>query len=268
MQQISLAGTGFTASRVAFGTASLHHLGSRERERLIHTAVDLGITHFDTSPYYGNGIGERSLGVLGPRMTVATKVGLYPPGGAHGSRLRLLVNRAIGRVVPRISRPEVDFSVARARRSLDDSLRRMRRERVDLMLLHEPRAELIATHEWQRWLETENDRVALTGVAGELESLVPLIADGCALARIIQTRARVDGAESRALLPFGRHPHLSYGHLAGCHDAASVGDALRAAFETFPDRIVLVSTRRVERVAEIARLAGKATSKPRSRLSA
>src|SRR5262245_3058402 len=104
MHQVYLAGSSLAVSRLAFGTASLHHVGARERARLIGIAVDLGISHFDTSPYYGNGIGESALAALDRHISVATKVGLYPPGGAHGSRLRLYANRALGRILPEVTR--------------------------------------------------------------------------------------------------------------------------------------------------------------------
>ncbi|MBC8027722.1 MAG: aldo/keto reductase, partial [Steroidobacteraceae bacterium] len=81
MHTIPLPGTPVKLSRLAFGTASLHHLAStRRRADLLRTAFDHGITHFDTSPYYGDGIGERALAALGAAGTVATKVGLYPRG--------------------------------------------------------------------------------------------------------------------------------------------------------------------------------------------
>jgi len=268
MQQLYLAGSRMAVSRLAFGTASLHHVGARDRDRLIGTAVDFGISHFDTSPYYGNGIGEIGLAALDRRMTVATKVGLYPPGGAHGSRLRLYANRALGRILPQVTRPQVDFSVARARRSLDDSLRRLRRERVDLLFLHEPRQELIATQEWQKWLDSERDRVGLIGVAGELPLLLPIVADGCALARVIQTRALAKDAETQALLSYGRAPHITYGHLASCKDAAAVVDAVRSAFAAEPERVMLVSTRRPERIAELSRATQSAAGSSRPRLRA
>jgi len=265
MHQVYLAGSSLAVSRLAFGTASLHHVGARERDRLIGIAVDLGISHFDTSPYYGNGIGEIALAALDRRISVATKVGLYPPGGAHGSRLRLYANRALGRILPEVTRPLVDFSVEHARRSLDGSLRRLRRERVDILFLHEPRQELIATHEWQKWLDDERDRVGLVGIAGELSALLPLVADGCPLARVIQTRALPHGAETQALLMHGRAPHITYGHLAPCKDKAAVAAAIRGAMAVEPERVMLVSTRRPGRLAEIVRAAQLDNSRTRLR---
>src|SRR2546429_2511028 len=47
---IVLAGTTLSVSRLGLGTASLHHLlWSSERMQLLKTALDCGISHFDTA---------------------------------------------------------------------------------------------------------------------------------------------------------------------------------------------------------------------------
>jgi len=143
MQSLRVGNTEIRASRIAFGTASIHHVRrAADRHRLLLAAADIGISHFDTSPYYGFGIAERSLAVLANRCattTIATKVGLYPPGGADSTAVAMLWRKLAGVVMPGLSRPLVDFHVACARESLSGSLRRMRRERCDVLFLHEPR---------------------------------------------------------------------------------------------------------------------------------
>src|SRR2546429_8200098 len=60
---IVLAGTTLSVSRLGLGTASLHHLlWSSERMQLLKTALDCGISHFDTARMYGEGLAERELG--------------------------------------------------------------------------------------------------------------------------------------------------------------------------------------------------------------
>ena len=79
-------------------------------------ALELGVNFFDTAPAYGDGVSEEHLGetleALGARCLVATKVRL----GAEG-----LADPA-----------------AAVTRSLETSLRRLRRDRVDLLQLHDP----------------------------------------------------------------------------------------------------------------------------------
>src|ERR1700676_1137003 len=152
MRQILLDRTSLRISRFAFGTSRLLNVGShRRRVRLLAAAYDSGITHFDTAPYYGFGIAERDLKTFlagHPDATVATKVGLYPPGGADQSIFSVLFRKAAGKFYPVLSKPLVDWSVTQARKSLDGSLRRLGRERIDLYLLHEAQAHLLATDEW------------------------------------------------------------------------------------------------------------------------
>ena len=92
-----------------------------ESVRTVHRALDLGATLFDTSSNYGAGHSERVLGraLAGrrDRAVIATKFG-YPTDET--------TRQATG----------VDASPAYARRSLEDSLRRLDTDHVDLYQLH------------------------------------------------------------------------------------------------------------------------------------
>jgi D-threo-aldose 1-dehydrogenase len=140
MNQITLPGTDLRISRFSFGTAGLFNASgsARERGRLLAAAYDNGFTHFDTVPYYAFGIAERDLRpflATRPEATVATKVGLYSPGGETQSAPLVFLRKAAGRAWPALSRPVVDWSVKRARTALSASLRRLGRERIDLYLV-------------------------------------------------------------------------------------------------------------------------------------
>jgi D-threo-aldose 1-dehydrogenase len=103
----------------------------------LQAAWDAGIRAFDTAPHYGVGLSERRIGdfLAGrPRaeFIVSTKVGrrLVPATGPvdgiddfHGT--------------PELSRVR-DYSADGALRSLEDSLRRLRLDRVDIALIHDP----------------------------------------------------------------------------------------------------------------------------------
>src|SRR5262245_44485441 len=129
----TLPGTELRLSRFAFGTASLHHLTSaRSRRMLLEAAVQHGFTHFDTAPIYGFGSSERDLAPVlaaATGLTVATKVGLYPPGGGAQTRVAIVARKVLGKLYPPLSRVDVDLSVKRAEASLDASLKRLGRER-------------------------------------------------------------------------------------------------------------------------------------------
>ena len=258
MENISVAHSALVSSRIAFGTSSLHHLHSaRSREALILTALDSGITHFDTAPYYGFGVAETSLAALakrGARVTVATKVGLYPPGGADSQRL-VLARKVLGKLWPALSKPIADLSVDLARKSLVGSLRRMRRERIDLLMLHEPDLDLLATDEWQRWLDAERDKVGDVGIAGEAPQVLPFIRRGNPFGRIVQTRDSINGNEAAPIRAAGRAPQITFGHLARRDRSVPVSRTLTDALQRFPGEVLLIGTRNPDRVRELARYA-------------
>jgi D-threo-aldose 1-dehydrogenase len=105
----------------------------------LQAAWDAGIRAFDTAPHYGAGLSEQRIGdfLAGrPRadFVVSTKVGrrLVPasgPGFADG------VDEFYGS--PPLSRVR-DYSADGTRRSLADSLRRLRLDRLDIALIHDP----------------------------------------------------------------------------------------------------------------------------------
>jgi len=115
----SLGATGLQVSELGFGCGSVGGLVVRGQPRSIVAAVgravELGVNYFDTAPAYGNGLSEtnlgRSLNELKADVLVGTKVMLTPADLEDG----------IGAAVTA---------------SLEASLRRLRRERVDLLQLH------------------------------------------------------------------------------------------------------------------------------------
>jgi aryl-alcohol dehydrogenase-like predicted oxidoreductase len=250
-------------SRLSFGTASLHHISSgRARRSLLEAAAASGLTHFDTAPLYGFGMAERELGPLlaaEPGLTVATKVGLYAPGASEQGRASVLMRKALGKLVPSLARACVDLTVQRAELSLGASLRRLVRERVDLLLVHEPDLALMRTDEWQAWLARERarGRIRAAGIAGTRERLTPFLSGCGSLAGIIQTADSLDRREADFLLRANRSLQLTYGYLSA---AARSGkpfepqEVLAQALRRNPTGTVLVSTRRIERLATFGAL--------------
>jgi aryl-alcohol dehydrogenase-like predicted oxidoreductase len=60
--------SGVNAKRVGFGCAGLHGaVSAHEAEMLLETALDNGVTHFDTARVYGWGAAEAMLGALARR---------------------------------------------------------------------------------------------------------------------------------------------------------------------------------------------------------
>lgn len=91
-----------------------------EAERAVAAAIEGGVTFFDTADVYGNGTAEALLGEwLPPKrdLVVCTKFGNREDAGGKGVQ---------------------DFGPEWLRASVEGSLRRLRRERLDVLLLHSP----------------------------------------------------------------------------------------------------------------------------------
>lgn len=255
MEMLALPGTTLRVSQLVLGTGSLHHLRPSEAERLLKAAVAHGITHFDTAPYYGLGISERMLRGIAAQsgVTITTKVGLYSSVGTARTRMGMLARKALGKALPPLSRPQVDFTLARARASIEDSLKRLKREHIDVLMLHEPDRRLICLDEWQRWLETESQRVGLFGLAGEAEQLLPFLQSGIGPQWLLQTRDGPQHWEADVVARQSDRLAFTYGYLSG-----GTGDAkviLTEALARRPGVALIVSTRRPERVAMLSTIA-------------
>ncbi|MBS0233879.1 MAG: aldo/keto reductase [Proteobacteria bacterium] len=127
MEQIGLGKSGITTSRIGLGTWAIGGWmwgGTEERESIatIRSAVERGITLIDTAPVYGFGKSEEIVGKaiaeggLRSKVQIATKVGLAWKDGK----------------VYRNSTP------ARIRQEIEDSLRRLRTDVIDLYQVHWP----------------------------------------------------------------------------------------------------------------------------------
>lgn len=140
METSTIAGIG--VSRLGLGTSRMASLGSgrsrRDAARLLDTAADLGITFIDTADTYGSTASERWLGEVmqgrHDRFVVATKSGLATAD--FPAPLRSL-NQPVKKVLQRVGH-EHHLDAGHVRRSIDASLRRLRRERIEIYFLHSP----------------------------------------------------------------------------------------------------------------------------------
>ena len=256
MRRIRIPGTDVLASRLSFGTASLHHLPrAADRRAHLEAALDLGFTHFDTAPLYGFGEAERSLGeAFGSdgRVTITTKVGLYPPGGPEQSHHVVLARKIAGRLVPSLSRARADHSVDQARRSLDGSLRRLKRDHVAFLLLHEPDHALLATDEWERFIEDQKSRFVAFGVAGPRQSVEPFAAITNPMGAVVQTRDGLVSREADFLAALRRPMQFTYGYFSEREAGTSSDTILRDALARNRTGSIVVATRDRSRLAALA----------------
>jgi D-threo-aldose 1-dehydrogenase len=140
--------------RIGFGCS--HVTGgfeARSNVRLLRTAYDLGVRHFDTAPLYGHGTSEDVLGTAfrGDRhkITIATKVGIPHGELSHRKQIVRLAASPIRRWAPQLSKlavrqmyptpPRTDFSIPFVQGSLEKSLVKLKTDYVDILVLHEVR---------------------------------------------------------------------------------------------------------------------------------
>src|SRR5262245_46249905 len=143
---VRLARSGILTSRLAFGTSRLHYVRQRDRQRLLGAAADLGFAHFDTAPVYGDGLAEVELGRFlrsqRDRFILATKYGIPadPIMERWGSMVPpLRIARAFARSIGFWYYRMPPLTAAGLRESVEQSLRRLKTDRIDILFLHEPR---------------------------------------------------------------------------------------------------------------------------------
>lgn len=263
--KVTLPGTTIRCSRFIFGTAALFNVGSRrDRLALLTAAVDSGLTHFDTAPLYGFGWAERDVGALlrvRPQATITSKVGIYAPGGESSSERRVFARKALGKLVPWLSRAIVDLSLERARRSLDASLRRLGADHIHMFMLHEPCLELLDTDEWRRWLEaeTKGGRIGAFGLALKAELLKRFLDHAPELAQLVQVLDSLDRKEADCLPAAGRPLQITYGYLSAARvreTQRSASDVLSCALARNSNGAIIVSTTKSSRLSQYAALSG------------
>ena len=125
MEYNVLGSTNMKVSRLSIGGATLcssfyGQLDFEEAKRTVHEALKRGINYIDTAPYYGQGESESNIGKILkgiPRKAyyIATKTGRYDATGPG----------------------QFDFSYERTLRSVDESLRRLGVDYIDVFQLHD-----------------------------------------------------------------------------------------------------------------------------------
>lgn len=132
MQYAALGRTGMQCSRIGLGTwafasQAYGDVSEEEAREAVRVALDLGINFFDSAPLYGVGSGSdardgvaeevlgRALGADRGRAIISTKFGRNPSTG----------------IVP-------TFTAAQARKSVDESLRRLKVGHIDVLFFHSP----------------------------------------------------------------------------------------------------------------------------------
>ena len=139
IETAEIGSTGLRVSRLGLGGAPLsafmYDVEESEAVALISRAFELGVRYFDTAPYYGFGRSERRYGkalaeARRDDFAVSTKVGrVLQPADP---------NAPDDGFVPHELDAVFDFSRDAVLRTLEDSLRRLHVDRVDIVYMHDP----------------------------------------------------------------------------------------------------------------------------------
>ena len=154
-------------------------LGGEAARTLIATALDQGISFFDTADIYAQGDSERLLGeVLRGRRDciVCTKVGQHlPMPGRALAPVKRLVRAAVSRspaarpaVAKARARPmPTDSTPAYLARAIEASLARLGRDHAEILLLHGPTEPVLAAGEAIGALEAARQagKIGLVGIS-------------------------------------------------------------------------------------------------------
>lgn len=189
MQYVDLGVSGLQSSALGFGcSAMMGRVGRKPSLRALHAAYDAGITFFDTARCYGYGESEAILGAFlegrRGRVILSTKFGIVPvPQGRWKRALKPMVRAALATVptARRLIRNQVKaqfqenrFSRDVLRRSLEESLRKLRTEYVDLLFLHSPPASVLSQDDLLENLERliESGKVRMAGISADPEVII------------------------------------------------------------------------------------------------
>jgi D-threo-aldose 1-dehydrogenase len=253
-------------ARLGFGTSRLHYLSSsRERQYLMAAAAERGLTHFDTAPLYGDGLAEREIGAFirgrPVQITIATKFGIAP---------NWLIDH-----IPIIGRPlRIITSIARQfglwpthyctmmreelRRSVERSLRRMRIEHIDMLLLHEPALDrLPEPYEIFEELQglRQNGLVGAFGLAGPYSTIMPVAVKFPELAQVVQTGEN-EWSEADNIVPDITYGAMSIGPQTRLQSRPESGAAISRLVKALarrPQGALLISTTSLMHLDDIYR---------------
>jgi aryl-alcohol dehydrogenase-like predicted oxidoreductase len=149
---------------------------------LLTSALDRGITFFDTADMYSQGESETLIGRAfrgkRDRIVIASKVGYCLPAQRRlAGRLKPLLRPAVRFLklrrdqLPASTRGALtqDFSPKYLRAAVEGSLKRLRTDYLDLLQLHSPSLDVIEGGQWQAALEElkRTGKVRYYGVAAD-----------------------------------------------------------------------------------------------------
>ncbi len=121
MKTINVVNGPANAAAIILGCMRMPALDVEAAEKMIHTAVELGVNFFDNATCYSRGVAEERFGEAFDRSGIR--------------REDIIIQTKCGLC---FERNEFDWTKENILESTDDSLRRMKTDYLDVMLLHRP----------------------------------------------------------------------------------------------------------------------------------
>ena len=187
---------GFGCARLHAGSDKAHSL------RLLETAYDAGIRYFDTARLYALGEAEAVLGEFAANrrndILITSKAGILPaPNGVAlkwARRAAKLASLAMPALRPKPLEPRFGaFTPVELRHSVETSLRKLRIECLDGLLLHEIDESDFADGAVLDTLEAlkASGKIATYGIASTPQQTIPIVARYGAQLSIVQIASTV-----------------------------------------------------------------------------
>lgn len=249
--------------RLGFGTSRLHYIDTHRRQKLLAEAAELGFTHYDTAPAYGDGLAEREIGrfVKGKRarFIIATKFGIPANSALSVVPALSLPVRGIQAIARRagIRRALPPITAHKLRQSIEQSLRRLGIDWVDILFLHEPNPERIpSVGSVLEELISLRQRGLIRhfGLAGTWRGIADLGDAGFKIGQVVQTH--------EFEWPENRIPDITYGAIsqgpqsafAPSIDTTLALQRVESALRRRPQGLLLVSTTKPENLRLLAQV--------------
>ena len=192
MKYQQFGNTELKVSSLGLGAALINSrtTGPDESKVTLNKAFELGINFYDTAPSYGQGNSEELIGEVFQKkreqVIITTKFGNSPTAVLKAaSKFKPLFRKLMWRV-PIIRsnvrkfvnfQTKIDFEPSSMVKSVEDSLRRLRSDYIDLLLLHSPSREIIVRGNVFEQLQSlkQQGKIRYYGVSTDLENALLLL---------------------------------------------------------------------------------------------
>jgi aryl-alcohol dehydrogenase-like predicted oxidoreductase len=170
MQYRTLGKTGLKVSEIGFGAgmgfSEPDVITDTQAVELVHKAVELGVNFFDTAASYGSGLSEQRLGMaikgMRDRIFVATKC----------------ISRTLGQ--GKDARIVRDWTAEGITQTIEESLKRLETDYVDILQFHSPQMEVLESQESLTALEKvkQSGKARFIGISSDMDIALHAISLG------------------------------------------------------------------------------------------